>query len=209
MSRVLSGVIVRYGVSIVTAAAVTFAVLFTMLTLIATANKDLDESGKRHFVDFVRVERAESSQRKARKVKKPAAPKAMPQMAQPQTADISDAPSATAIDIGPVAVEMDVDVSSIGIGVSDGEYLPIVKIAPVYPMRALNRGLEGYVIVEFTVTAAGTVRDVVVVDAKPEGIFDKASVAAALKFKYKPRIVNGEPITVEGVRNIFRYNLED
>jgi len=59
------------------------------------------------------------------------------------------------------------------------------------------------------VTAAGTVKDVVVIEAKPEGIFDKASIAAALKFKYKPRIVNGEPITVAGVRNIFRYNLED
>ena len=34
----------------------------------------------------------------------------------------------------------------------DGEYLPIVKVAPVYPRRALQRGIEGFVIVEFTVT---------------------------------------------------------
>jgi len=58
------------------------------------------------------------------------------------------------------------------------------------------------------VTTTGTVRDPVVVEAEPRGIFDKASIDAALKFKYKPRVVNGEPIEVRGVRNLFRYRLE-
>ena len=91
---------------------------------------------------------------------------------------------------------------------TDGEYLPIVKVAPVYPRRAAARGIEGYVLVEFTVTATGSVRDPLVVEAKPPGVFDRAATDAALKFKYKPKVLNGEGMDVQGVRNLIRFELE-
>jgi protein TonB len=91
---------------------------------------------------------------------------------------------------------------------SDGDYLPIDKNAPHYPMTARTRGIEGYCVVEDTVTGAGTVKDPVVVESNPRGVFDKTSIEAALKFKYRPRVVNGEAIEVRGVRNIFNYKLE-
>jgi protein TonB len=90
----------------------------------------------------------------------------------------------------------------------DGEYLPIVKVAPIYPRRAQTRGISGYCIVEYTVTTSGAIRDPRAVDCQPSGVFDKASVKASLKFKYKPRVVDGEPIEVAGVRNKFTYELE-
>src|SRR5690606_13556723 len=83
-----------------------------------------------------------------------------------------------------------------------GEYLPIVKVAPIYPQRALARGIEGWVLVEFTVTTSGTVRDVRVVEAEPQGLFDRAAMDAAAKFKYKPRVIDGKPVEVEGVQNL-------
>ncbi|GLS25336.1 energy transducer TonB [Marinibactrum halimedae] len=111
-------------------------------------------------------------------------------------------------DLNPDALNMSapkgntqVKVGGIGGFGGDGEYLPIVKVQPVYPRRALQRGIEGYVIVEFTVTKSGAVRDPVVVEAEPANIFNKAAMKAALKFKYKPRVVDGEPIEVPGVRN--------
>ena len=82
-------------------------------------------------------------------------------------------------------------IGGVGFGVSDGEYLPIVKVAPVYPSRALSRGLEGYVIVEFTVMSTGAVRDVSVVEST-SSLFERAATTAALKFKYKPRVIDGE-----------------
>lgn len=91
----------------------------------------------------------------------------------------------------------------------DGEYLPIVKVAPIYPRRAQTRGITGYCIVEYTVTTSGAIRDPVAVDCQPAGVFDKASVKAALKFKYKPRVVDGEAIEVPGVQNKFTYELEN
>ena len=43
----------------------------------------------------------------------------------------------------------------------------------------------------------------------PRQTFDKSALAAAARFKYKPKVVNGEPIEVQGVRNIIRFELED
>ena len=91
---------------------------------------------------------------------------------------------------------------------SDGEYLPIVKVAPIYPRRALSRGIEGYVIVEFTVTPQGSVVSPQVVEADPEGIFERAAMDAAKKFKYKPRMVDGKAVSVPGVQNQITFKMK-
>ncbi len=79
----------------------------------------------------------------------------------------------------------------------------------MYPRRALSRGIEGYVIVKFTVTRQGTTRDHVIVESKPKGIFDRAALQAATKFKYKPRVVDGQPIEVPGVLNKITFLIEE
>ena len=126
-------------------------------------------------------------------------------------------------DLEPIQFDTDVDMgvvntapttgvslklSSSGMSSGDGEYLPIVKVAPIYPRRAQTRGISGYCIVEYTVTKTGSIRDPKPVDCQPSGIFERASVKAATKFKYKPRVVDGEPIEVAGVQNKFTYELE-
>ena len=94
-------------------------------------------------------------------------------------------------------------------GSKDGEYLPVVKVRAKYPSRAIEQGIEGSVTVEFTVTEKGIVNDPVVVESDPPGIFDRAAVNAALKFKYKPKVVDGQPIRVEGVKHKIVFELED
>ena len=126
-------------------------------------------------------------------------------------------------DLEPIEFDSDVDMgvvnnapttgislklNSSGMSSGDGEYLPIVKVAPIYPRRAQTRGISGYCIVEYTVTKTGSIRDPIAVDCQPSGIFDRASVKAATKFKYKPRVVDGEPIEVAGVQNKLTYELE-
>lgn len=106
------------------------------------------------------------------------------------------------------SASISVEISSSGMSSGDGEYLPIVKVAPIYPRRAQTRGITGYCIVEYTVTRTGSIKDPVAVDCSPSGVFDRASVKAAEKFKYKPRVVDGEAIEVAGVQNKFTYELE-
>ncbi len=200
---------IRYGMAVVLGALVTLGVLFTMHVLIATPQAQLDESGTRHFVDFVRVQREETVQRKDRRPKKPMTPDAPPpQAVTPRMDAVDEAQVAVAVPVAPVDVGVEMDVSGLGLAASDGDYLPIVKIAPVYPSAARQRGIEGYCLVEYTVTTLGTTKDIVVVEAEPEGIFNRTSIKAAEKFKYRPRVVNGEAIEVHGVRNLFRYQLE-
>ena len=108
-------------------------------------------------------------------------------------------------------VAVNVSINSSGLSSGDGEYLPIVKVAPIYPRRAQTRGISGYCIVTYTVTTTGAIRDPYVEnesDCSPRGIFERASLKAALKFKYKPRVVDGQAIEVAGVQNKFTYELE-
>jgi len=104
--------------------------------------------------------------------------------------------------------QFSINVSSSGMSTGDGEYLPIVKVAPIYPRRAQTRGITGYCIIEYIVTRSGSIRDPKAVDCQPEGVFERASLKAAEKFKYKPRVVDGEAIEVAGVQNKFTYELE-
>jgi protein TonB len=100
-------------------------------------------------------------------------------------------------------------VEDLGLVASDGAHQPILKVKAIYPPFARTRGIEGYCTVKYTITTAGTTKDVVVIESEPKGIFDKVSVEAALKFKYRPRVVNGQPIEVRGVPNKFIFTLLD
>ena len=95
----------------------------------------------------------------------------------------------------------------VGFDVGDGDFLPIFKVHAIYPIRAAHRNLEGYVILEFTVTRTGSVKDVVVLESTSH-IFEESAVAAAYKYKYKPRVVDGEPVEVPGVVNQITFEVE-
>lgn len=187
--------------------AVTFGLVYIMQYLIATGQTALTEDNSLNFLEFVRVKQEEVVEAKQRKPEKPPEPEQPP----PDTPRPQLDPTDAAVNINDVSASVDSsaigEFSGLGLGASDGEYLPIVKVAPIYPRRALQRGLEGHVIVEFTVTRQGTVKDVVVVEST-SSVFDRAAVEAASKFKYKPRVVNGEPIEVPGVRNKITFKLE-
>jgi protein TonB len=92
--------------------------------------------------------------------------------------------------------------------IAEGDYLPIVRVAPVYPARALSRGLEGYVDMSFTVTPTGTVEDPVVMFST-SSLFERAAIRAVLKFKYKPRVVDGVPVRVPNVKTRITFKIEE
>jgi protein TonB len=123
--------------------------------------------------------------------------------------DFDSSVDSQGVDIGMGDINVNLNMQGSGGFSSDGEYLPIVKVAPVYPRRAQTRGIEGYVLLEFIVTKTGAVRNPVVIESQPSGIFDRSATSAALKFKYKPKVVNGEPVDVAGVRNLIRFELHD
>ena len=145
--------------------------------------------------------------REERKPEKPPKPETPPpDVPPPPTDDVN--PDVGAVSVRAPTINTTAQIAGPGeLSYSDGEYLPIVRVAPVYPNRALSRGLEGYVDLMFTVTEAGTVKDVVVTYST-SSLFERAATNAVLKFKYKPRVVDGNPVEVPGVETRITFQLE-
>ena len=205
-----TGYLVRMVIGVILAAAVTLSLFWVMQYLIATADRSLNKDDTSSMLDFVRIKRDESIQRRQLKPKKPPPPEAAPP--QPPTPQLDDLnPNAEKIAISAVPVETDIEMTGgFSLGVGEGDYLPIVKVAPIYPNRALTRGVEGYCVVQYTVTSLGTTKDPVVVESQcTSSLFHRASINAALKFKYKPRIIDGTPVEVPGVQNKFTYEITE
>jgi len=91
---------------------------------------------------------------------------------------------------------------------SDRDVIPLVRINPDYPPRALSRGLEGWVQVQFTITPTGTVADAKVVNAEPKSIFDDAALKAIARWRYNPKVEGGVAVERVGVQTIIRFQLE-
>jgi biopolymer transport protein ExbB len=202
---------VRFFVSLVTAFLVTASLLFLMQTLIETGRKALTETSPVSFAEFVRIKRAEQVETRDEKPQK-IMPEEKPQVVTPVLDTKAEVGS---IDIGQQQGMMDIAVGGFGVGaklgdygMSDAEYMPIVRVVPLYPRQAAVLGLEGYVIVSFTVTTTGTVKDCVIVEST-NAIFNRAAVQAALKFKYKPRIIDGVPVEVHDVQTKLTFQFEE
>ena len=90
----------------------------------------------------------------------------------------------------------------------DSDVLPIIKVPPLYPKEASRKGIEGWVLLEFTVTKSGAVINPKVVDAEPPEMFNKSALRMIKKWKYKPLIKDGKVIQKEGVQHLITYQLE-
>ena len=198
----------RYALSIVIGVVVTLSLLFVMQLLIASGKAALSEPRDRAQLDFVRVKRNENLNTEDFTPEKPPPPPEVPPETPPQEMDNVD-PNAPTINIAPPTVMADTNIGGPGgMNIAEGDYLPIVRVAPVYPARALSRGLEGYVDMSFTVTSAGTVKDPIVLFST-SSLFERAATRAVLKFKYKPRVVDGIPVDVSGVKTRISFQIED
>ncbi|MEE8379443.1 MAG: TonB family protein [Gammaproteobacteria bacterium] len=192
------------------AAFVTLLLLVLMVSLIEFADKGLDKEKRIKLPDIYMPEVEIEIQRLIEKPEKPEVDETPPPDIPEQDFDKVDGNAAVGQVAAPgkLQAKLDLDIGA-GLQATDGEYLPIVKIAPQYPRRALNRGIEGYAIVEYTVTKQGTVKDPVVIESSPGTIFNNAAIKSALRYKYKPRVVDGVPVEVSGVRTKITFELED
>ena len=90
---------------------------------------------------------------------------------------------------------------------AEGDIIPIVVIRPMYPRDAAMQGLEGWVKVEFIITAIGTVKNPRVIDAEPPRVFNREALRAILKWKFKPRVVDGVAVDRPATQ-IIDFNLD-
>jgi protein TonB len=188
------------------AAAVTFALFWVMQALIGVAGELLEEKPSL-VVDFVRLKRDTEPETKKREIpdrKPPEQPPPPPQIDFSQNLNPDDA---IGVIVPMVEAMLDLADTSFGTGGSDRDVVPLVRIEPQYPMSAKQRGVEGWVELTFTITAAGTVTDIVVTASAPGTVFNKSAVQAVSKWKYHAKVENGTAVERPGVRQRIKFEL--
>lgn len=196
--------IARVFSSVTASLAVTTGLLFVMQILIATG-EDIIVDPRVRFELPVIVMKTKNQMLKA-----PPVPSRPIKPVMPPTIKQASSISSTGKGIPiPYAAPSPPDGSSIPseINYGDGPLVNIYKVYPTYPARAASRSLEGTVLVQYDVTETGAVVNVVVLESTDK-IFDKAAIAAAYRFKYKPETVDGVPYATTGLRNLFRFEME-
>jgi protein TonB len=203
--------IVRLSLAAVLGVVMTFSLFVLMYQLIASSIKPIDDDKHQKIADIFQQENEIDENVKQRKVKKPEDPEEPPPEMPREKTNVEDTSEALVIEAPNLNAKAEIGIGGLG---GDGEFIPLVKIQPVYPRRALERGISGYVDIEFTITASGSIRDPIVIHGEDHKgrlttIFNKAGLKAALKLKYKPRVIDGKAVEVTGVPHRFRFQVED
>lgn len=135
---------------------------------------------------------------------KPAAPEQLPLIDAIETIHVSAAkPQRQELQSAITLAAITPEVPSIEIQ----GYLPISLVTPEYPPLALQKGIEGWVQVEFAIDADGTILAPRIIDNSPSSVFDRAVLSAVKKSRYRPQLLNGQPVVMHGVTETFRFQL--
>lgn len=214
----------RLAIGILLALLVNFGLFILMQHM--TSSKEIDKQVTEdiRLLDFVRLKREETQpETKKRELPKkpppPEEPPPPPKTPTPQT-DKPKAPTPQ-LDVPRIDVPMNITggpylgdfakapktapapaPAQVDAPIIDNEVVPLVRIPPQYPRVAARRGIEGVVTVQFIITKEGTVRDPKVIEAEPANVFNDAAIEAVLKWKFKPKLMDGQPVERQATQEI-------
>lgn len=214
----------RVGAAFVIGALITLSLFWLMQFMILHSAIGLEPTDDLKMVEFVRLKRDPTLKTRKRKPpekpplkKRPPPPKVSTpsrKVVRSPTPRVSvpnlDFPALNPRLNGPLVsgLQAEAEVVSTPAPVSDpapaGEVstnlVPVFRVKPKYPRRAARRRIEGWVKVEFTITAAGTVKDAEVVESRPGSIFNREALKAIARWKFKPKMVSGKPVEQRAVQ---------
>jgi len=184
------------------AAVVTFGLFYLMHALVILTAQAQQTDFVSANIEFVRVPRDSEVQTK----KKPDRPKAE----QPPPPKI-EAPRAKRPQLNDPNSSLGIPTPNFGKVSQDNPFgtmgaVPLVRIAPEYPRRAAQMGLGGWVLLEFDISPIGTTENVRVIDSEPPRTFDRAAIRAVQRFKYRPKVEDGKPLTQTGMQIVITFD---
>ncbi len=191
-------------ISLIMSILVTLGLIAAMYALIKMKDPELDEKKAFKLPKFTYVAKNEDVQTIAPKPPRPDEVQEQPDV--PETKIVPDRVDVNS-DLGLGAVKVGINRDLKGFNSNDGEYLPIFRAPPIFPRRALERGICGWVELTYTVTSAGTTKDAVVVNSSSK-MFERNAIKAALKYKYKPRQVGGKAVDVPNVGILISFKVD-
>jgi len=194
--------VIRLIFSLFSGVVIALGLFWWMQYMVMNNQESFQKTDNIQMTEFVRLKRESKTQVKERQIpeqpkqkKRPPPPKMQVQstkMVSTHIADMDmpnlDIPLQSTSFSGSVLTGQKVAVGKMQISTN---VIPLVRIPPIYPMRAANRRIQGWVKVEFTITKEGTVKNPVIVASKPSSIFNRAALKAIKRWKFKPHIMAG------------------
>ena len=194
----------RYCWAVLTGLAVTTSLFLLMQSLISGSNIEVTEPTASATLTIRPLVEDREIIVEDLKPEPPPPPAAQP----PTTFDIPISPRGIGHDVT-IEFESPPTGHETTIGATDGGILPIVSVAPTYPRRMAARGIQGWVLLEFSVDQLGQVQNPQVIDAQPASGFSKAAIDAVLRYKYKPKVFDGKATWVHGVQTRMVFQLDN
>ena len=188
----------RYSLSALAGTTMAITLLWLMQWLVTSPSHELPGVEPSRLVEFVRLKREEHVKLKQRTPTPPPEKAALPPRPRLDV-HTESRPLAPRLDM---AMNLDVPLNfgdgpylgALAAVQADSGFIPLSQQPPQYPYKAAQRGIEGWVRVAFDVTASGSVENVEVIESDPPGVFDKAASRAVSRWRFKPRMLNGEAV---------------
>lgn len=174
-----------------------------MAWMVDKGNQRAPEASEAVRFDMVMVENEADVQRRQRSVPEQPEP---PQAPEPMDLSQADTQMEPMSQMTPVsALGLNTALEGIAISapnlkgtMSNQQALPLYRVDPRYPSKALKRRVEGYVIMRFTIDATGRPKDIEVIEAEPQRMFEREAIRALKKWKYQPKVEDGVSIEQYG-----------
>ena len=202
--------LIRLIIGVPVAAVITFLLFMLMQRLIITDEVTLEDPG-----DELRIsisEEVEEIQVRSRDltpddIEDVTPPPPPPQIERQRAEQPSESMSTIVGDL-PEFESPDLTGDNISFSVSDRDAQPLVRIEPQYPVRAAERGVEGSCTVSFDVTPDGTPTNIRILDCD-SSLFERSSIRAVERWRYNPKIVDGQAVARSGVVTQFDFELSN
>ncbi|AZL86319.1 energy transducer TonB [Aliivibrio salmonicida] len=178
--------------------------LFTFMAwMVDNGHNGKPESGETIRFDMVMVEQEQDVQRRQRRVpEKPETPEpppeAKPMASQTQTSMATPQSNMPLIGLDSSISGLAINAPSFTDFTGNQQAMPLYRVEPRYPSKAMKRGAEGFVVMSFTIDEQGRPTNVKVTDAKPRRMFEREALKALEKWKYQPKVVDGKAIAQVG-----------
>lgn len=209
---------IRILLSFIGASIFTAGIFWTLQIMIKIdSSKNIDEKRTKH-IDVVRLKRKQDIIKKERvKPKKPKPlKKPKPKIAlktkkipiKQKMTKIKPLDFKLPIKLSASSMLGDAVVSKFAVQEIDTDVIPLSRVKPVYPRRAKRLRIEGEVKAEFTITLTGGVKDILIVKSEPKGVFDRAAKRSLIRWKFKPKMQDGEAVEQRALLK-FTFKLEE
>ncbi|CAH6802525.1 Ferric siderophore transport system, periplasmic binding protein TonB [Vibrio chagasii] len=194
---------IRLFLALPLAGALGLALFSFMAWMVDNGHQRSPDNSETLSFNMVMVEQEQEVQRRQRAVpEKPEMPepppKAQTSQSQAEVTPLNSMSSLPSLDLNTSIDGLAINAPIFSDFGSNQQAMPLYRVEPRYPAKALKRGAEGHVIMSFTIDETGRPIDIQVTDANPRRMFEREAMRALKKWKYQPKVVDGKAIAQVG-----------